>query len=745
MRANSLTNLGVALDYNVVSDYDKVLVVAGLASEIEELAPHANEIATLVANLPDVLTVQEASELVNNLMVKVTTLPAGSTATSELVGTEIRLGIPAGTQGAQGIQGPKGAKGDKGDIGLTGAKGPAGATGPQGLRGFRGEDGLDGEGVVITSVLNNINNSITINFSDGTQHTTDPLKGEDGRSVTITNVVNNANGTMLINFSDGTSHHTADLRGPIGFKGDTGDHVHHISYQRSKDPMGNEVGPTEPGRPGYDDTYAMWTSQEELPEMFIGEFVTHNGLNTLTAEEQAKLDSVEFGATRDQVASEVAYDNAISGLLSEDIQNSIDELSATKLNLIEKGHSNGVASLDSNGLVPSSQLPSYVDDVLEYATYADLPVTGEEGKIYVVIADETSGGNTSSYRWTGTVYAMVSNTLTAADVKALYESNADTNNFSDAEKALLAVHTSAIDNPHAVTKAQVGLSNADNTSDNVKNVLSATKLSTARTINGVSFDGRANITVSDSTAVKLTGDQTIAGVKTFSSNPISTATQSTATNALTRKDYVDTKAPIASPTFTGTVTLPTTTSIGDISSTELGYLDGVTSNIQTQLAGKALSSHTHPVSQVTGLGTAATKNVGTSAGNVMEVGAFGLGTSNPNTVLWNISDVYNLPSGIYKWTSGDNKPSTYGSFIQVGMQADRKAQISLASDNPIITFSSIVTGALLYSVNAIHTGNLLQSTGTSTTYPMSQKATTDVINAIYTNIGTVAEFEATLN
>ena len=208
--------------------------------------------------------------------------------------------------------------------------------GPQGLRGMPGADGADGVGVTITSVLNNLNKSLTINFSDGTQHTTDPLKGEDGRSVTITNVVNNANGTMLINFSDGTSHHTADLRGPRGFKGDTGDHVHHISYQRSKDPLGNEVGPTEPGRPGYNDIYAMWASQEELPETFIGEFVTHNGLNTLTASEQAKLDSVEFGATADQEAFEVPYDNTISGLLSEDLQNSVDELSATKLNLHEK-------------------------------------------------------------------------------------------------------------------------------------------------------------------------------------------------------------------------------------------------------------------------------------------------------------------------------------------------------------------------------------------------------------------------
>lgn len=68
---------------------------------------------------------------------------------------------------------------------------------------------------------------------------------------------------------------------------------------------------------------------------------------------------------------------------------------------------------------------------------------------------------------------------------------------------------------------------------------SATKLETARKINGVEFDGSANITVVDDTAVKLTGNQTIDGVKTFSSNPISTAAQSTAVNALTRKDYVD--------------------------------------------------------------------------------------------------------------------------------------------------------------------------------------------------------------
>ena len=105
MRANSLTNLGVALDYNVASDYDKVLVLSGLAKEIEELAPYANEIGEIVANLPGVLTVQQAVDILSNLSVSVTTLPESTPATSELVGTEIKLGIPKGAIGPRGYSG----------------------------------------------------------------------------------------------------------------------------------------------------------------------------------------------------------------------------------------------------------------------------------------------------------------------------------------------------------------------------------------------------------------------------------------------------------------------------------------------------------------------------------------------------------------------------------------------------------------------------------------------------------------
>ena len=101
----------------------------------------------------------------------------------------------------------------------------------------------------------------------------------------------------------------------------------------------------------------------------------------------------------------------------------------------------------------------------------------------------------------------------------------------------------------------------------------------------------ANETQLKNVFVQLSTDQTIAGVKTFSSSPI-VPTSTTSTQAV-NKGQLDLKSNSASPTFTGTVVLPSTTSIGTVSNTEIGYLDGVTSAIQTQLGTKApLSSPT---------------------------------------------------------------------------------------------------------------------------------------------------------
>lgn len=70
-----------------------------------------------------------------------------------------------------------------------------------------------------------------------------------------------------------------------------------------------------------------------------------------------------------------------------------------------KGQPNGLAELDGNGKVPASQLPSYVDDVLEFSTKAQFPQIGETGKIYV------SKDTNLTYRWTGTQYLEISQSL----------------------------------------------------------------------------------------------------------------------------------------------------------------------------------------------------------------------------------------------------------------------------------------------------------------------------------------------
>ena len=69
---------------------------------------------------------------------------------------------------------------------------------------------------------------------------------------------------------------------------------------------------------------------------------------------------------------------------------------------IKKGEAEGVAELDASGHVPVTQLPSYVDDVLEFANLAAFPATGETGKIY--IATNTN----KMYRWSGADYAEIS-------------------------------------------------------------------------------------------------------------------------------------------------------------------------------------------------------------------------------------------------------------------------------------------------------------------------------------------------
>ncbi|MDO3644718.1 hypothetical protein [Mucilaginibacter sp. L3T2-6] len=78
-----------------------------------------------------------------------------------------------------------------------------------------------------------------------------------------------------------------------------------------------------------------------------------------------------------------------------------DNLGFTPEDTANKNTANGYPGLDGSGKIASAQLPSYVDDVLEFATFAALPANGETGKIYVTL------DTNAEYRWSGSAYIQI--------------------------------------------------------------------------------------------------------------------------------------------------------------------------------------------------------------------------------------------------------------------------------------------------------------------------------------------------
>jgi hypothetical protein len=90
---------------------------------------------------------------------------------------------------------------------------------------------------------------------------------------------------------------------------------------------------------------------------------------------------------------------------------------------------NNRAVLDGGGKVSASQLPSYVDDVLEYANFAALPGTGDTGKIYTTL------DTNKTYRWSGSAYVEISASPGSTDAVT----EGVTNLYFTPERALAAV------------------------------------------------------------------------------------------------------------------------------------------------------------------------------------------------------------------------------------------------------------------------------------------------------------------
>ena len=153
--------------------------------------------------------------------------------------------------------------------------------------------------------------------------------------------------------------------------------------------------------------------------------------------------------------------NGLANSMNSALQSAFNSITSTK------GKADGIASLDNNGKVPSVQLPSYVDDIIEVAMATDLSqavgkngtsITPESGKIYVDCIGDNASEKT--YRWSGTKFSVVSDTIALGETSS-------TAYRGDSGKTAYDHSLKTSGNPHKVTKSDVGLGNVPNvTTDN---------------------------------------------------------------------------------------------------------------------------------------------------------------------------------------------------------------------------------------------------------------------------------------
>lgn len=142
-------------------------------------------------------------------------------------------------------------------------------------------------------------------------------------------------------------------------------------------------------------TAGVWGNAVSL----LGAGVTNGGT---AGQILVKVDDTDFNTDwQDNSFAHLSGNPADNANLSAALAAKQDSLGYAPENSANKNQANGYAGLDGSGKVTASQLPSYVDDVLEFANYAVLPTAGETGKIYVTL------DNNAEYRWSGSTYIQL--------------------------------------------------------------------------------------------------------------------------------------------------------------------------------------------------------------------------------------------------------------------------------------------------------------------------------------------------
>lgn len=310
-----------------------------------------------------------------------------------------------------------------------------------------------------------------------------------------------------------------------------------------------------------------------------------------------------------------------AGAMSSEDKQILDAVKTTYIPLNQKGVANGVATLDENALIPSSQLPSYVDDVIEcFATFTknedgslsdislyedeehSISIIGEAGKIYIditvrtaynraieegidpimTLAEEQAVFGNYQFRWTGTQFAVINASTvigtipgTAFDggrgkqledlINIINGSSSIEGSFRKADSDLQATINESIsllrdDINENVTSISEITNQINTINSNIQdvingNVASATKLQTARLINGTAFDGTADIITSNwGEARNITIGNTKKSVN--GSADVSWSLEEIGMDAYTKTESDDRYVNVSGDTMTGGLTLP---------------------------------------------------------------------------------------------------------------------------------------------------------------------------------------------
>lgn len=194
--------------------------------------------------------------------------------------------------------------------------------------------------------------------------------------------------------------------------------------------------------------YSVWFDDNDQSSITIDGL---NGITNYKGNYTSSIDVLSELVVKNGIA-QLTFDN--NGIITTPIDTTVSHTTLINLNAqsvkkngneIEtqnnKGVANGYAPLDSNNLIPSLHLPSFVDDVLEFANLASFPVTGENGKIYIDLSTNLT------YRWGGSVYVEITDkTATWGQIDGLLSNQIDLQNALNAKENLSNKATTIIGN-----------------------------------------------------------------------------------------------------------------------------------------------------------------------------------------------------------------------------------------------------------------------------------------------------------